>query len=182
MVQTVWGHVMPPHPASQAADVLYHSHPVLKHRVSGWIFTTFAFLIVFTGAAASVPTNAQGARKTIWEGVYTRNQAARGELAYRQTCGYCHGLDLGGSEVAGELAPELEGAFFLLRWDGPLSQLFIKIDDDMPKDAPGTVTSEAASDIVGYLLSKNDAPAGESELPPDREKLKEILVTKKPPK
>ena len=130
----------------------------------------------------SPPADAQAVRKTIWSGVYTREQARRGALAYRQTCSYCHGLDLGGSEVAGELAPELEGAYFLLRWGGSLSQLFIKIDDDMPKDAPGTVTSQATSDIISYLLEANEAQAGVTELPVDREKAKEILVTQKPPK
>jgi mono/diheme cytochrome c family protein len=133
-------------------------------------------------SAVSSPVSAQGLIRTIWDGVYTREQARRGQAAYKQTCGYCHGLDLGGSEVAGELAPELEGAIFLLRWDGPLSQLFAKIDDEMPKDAPGSVTSEAATDIVSYLLEANEARAGDAELQPDRQKLKEILVTRKPPK
>jgi mono/diheme cytochrome c family protein len=132
-------------------------------------------------ASAIVITFAQqGPAKTIWDGVYTKEQAIRGQQAYKQTCGYCHRSDMSGSEVAGELAPELVGVFFVLRWGGPLSQLFIKIDDEMPKDAPGTVTSEAAADIVSYLLEANDAQAGTTELPPDRERLKQILVTKKP--
>ena len=155
-----------------------------RFRVAACLCTAAALPIILAGAQnpTPAPTNGQTVRKTIWNGVYTREQARRGALAYRQTCSYCHGLDLGGSEVAGELAPELEGAYFLLRWGGPLSQLFIKIDDDMPKDAPGTVTSEAASDILSYLLEANEAPAGEAEFPPDREKAKEILVTQKPPK
>lgn len=129
---------------------------------------------------ASPPAGAQGATKTIWDGVYAEQQAVRGELAYREACSYCHGLDLAGSEVAGELAPELTGSIFLLRWDGPLARLFAKIDDDMPKDAPGTVTSEATSDIIGYLLKANSARAGDSELQPDRARLQEIVVTQKP--
>lgn len=130
--------------------------------------------------SASAPASAQGARKTIWDGVYGQQQAIRGELAYREACSYCHGLDLAGSEVTGELAPELVGAFFLLRWDGPLTQLFAKIDDDMPKDAPGTVTSEATSDIISYLLKVNSARAGAADLPSDRDRLREIIVSQKP--
>jgi len=87
---------------------------------------------------------------------------------------------MSGSEVRGELAPELVGAYFLLRWSGPLSQLLIKIDDEMPKDVLGTVTFEAAVDIISYLLEANDARPGTAELPPDREKVKQVLVTKKP--
>jgi mono/diheme cytochrome c family protein len=165
---------------------------VVKRLMAAWTHTAVAIIVAaatFETAAIlsairrpQASTSAQRASKTIWEGVYTKEQARRGALAYKQACSYCHGLDLGGSEVAGELAPELEGAYFLLRWGGPLSQLFVKIDDDMPKDDPGTVTSEAARDIVSYLLEANEAPAGEAELQVDREKLKEILVTKKPPK
>jgi S-disulfanyl-L-cysteine oxidoreductase SoxD len=132
--------------------------------------------------SAERPASSQVEKKTIWDAIYTRQQARRGELAYRETCGYCHGLDFGGSEVGGELAPELLGAIFLLRWDGPLSQLFVKIDEDMPKDSPGAVTPQAAIDIISYLLEANGAQAGEMELQPDRGKLSQILVTRKPPK
>ena len=132
--------------------------------------------------SAERPASSQVEKKTIWDGVYTRQQARRGELAYRETCGYCHGLDLSGSEVGGELAPELLGAIFVLRWDGPLSQLFVKIDEDMPKDSPGAVTPQATIDIISYLLEANGARAGETELQPDRGKLSQILVTRKPPK
>ena len=130
--------------------------------------------------AASSEPRQPAAPKTVWDGVYTKEQAIRGQAAYMQVCSYCHRADMSGSEVRGELAPELVGAYFLLRWSGPLSQLLIKIDDEMPKDAPGTVTSEAAIDIIGYLLEANDARPGTAELPPDREKVKQVLVTKKP--
>jgi hypothetical protein len=42
------------------------------------------------------------------------------------------------------------------------------------------VTSEAAVDIISYLLEANDARPGTAELPPDRERVKQVLVTKKP--
>jgi hypothetical protein len=42
------------------------------------------------------------------------------------------------------------------------------------------VSSEDTADIIAYLLQANQAQAGESEIPPDREKVKDILVTKKP--
>src|SRR5207247_198216 len=70
-----------------------------------------------TGLSAQTTTSAapieQAAPKTIWDGVYTKEQAARGQQAYKQTCGYCHGPDMSGSEVGGELAPELVGVFFV---------------------------------------------------------------------
>jgi mono/diheme cytochrome c family protein len=123
---------------------------------------------------------AQPPKKTIWDGVYTKEQAQRGRAAYTEACSYCHGPGLTGGEVAGELAPDLKGIYFILRWSGSLSDLFIKIDDSMPKDDPGAVSSEDTADIIAYLLQSNQAQAGESEIRSDREKVKDILVTKKP--
>jgi mono/diheme cytochrome c family protein len=137
-----------------------------------WPYKTVCFLALAVAA--------QAPKKTIWDGVYTKEQAERGRATYTQTCSYCHGPGLTGGEVAGELAPDLKGVYFILRWNGSLSDLFIKIDDYMPKDDPGSVSSEDTADIIAYLLQSNQAQAGESEIPPDREKVKHILVTKKP--
>ena len=137
-----------------------------------WPYKTVCFLALAVAA--------QAPKKTIWDGVYTKEQAGRGRATYTHTCSYCHGTDLTGGEVAGELAPDLKGVYFILRWTGSLSDLFIKIDDYMPKDDPGSVSSEDTADIIAYLLQSNQAQAGESEIPPDREKVKHILVTKKP--
>ena len=150
-----------------------------RRRLSrGWPYTAVCFLALAVTAASS--PFAQAPKKTIWDGVYTKEQAERGRAAYAQTCSYCHGTGLIGAEVAGELAPDLKGVYFILMWTGSLSDLFIKIDDYMPKDNPGSVSSEDTADIIAYLLQSNDAQAGQSEIPPDREKVKDILVTKKP--
>ena len=37
-----------------------------------------------------------GIPKTTWDGVYTAEQAARGEAGYNANCSRCHGEDLGG--------------------------------------------------------------------------------------
>ncbi|MGE3513055.1 MAG: hypothetical protein AB7N65_29680, partial [Vicinamibacterales bacterium] len=46
-------------------------------------------------AFIGVPATA-AQQRTIWDGVYTRAQAARGEEAYKLSCGYCHKDDLSG--------------------------------------------------------------------------------------
>ena len=76
--------------------------------------------------------------------------------------------------------PDLKGVYFILKWSNPLSDLFIKIEDTMPKDDSGSVSPEETADIIAYFLQSNDAPAGESEIPPDREQVKGILITRKP--
>nr|QQZ51043.1 hypothetical protein JKL49_07660 [Phenylobacterium glaciei] len=34
---------------------------------------------------------AQDATRSVWDGVYTEAQAQRGQAAYAQSCGLCHG-------------------------------------------------------------------------------------------
>ena len=41
--------------------------------------------------------------QSVWDGVYTAEQAQRGEPLYQQSCAECHGPDLAG----GELSPEI---------------------------------------------------------------------------
>ena len=160
-----------------------------------WLYMSatvaLACIAVFTSAVLSAgevrqtvtssTSSVQGIQKTIWDGVYTREQAKRGQEMYKSTCGHCHGLDLdGGNEVSGEIAPALTGSIFLLRWGGPLFGLFSKIASEMPKERPGTLTSESVADIVSYLLESSEAQPANVELTAVPERLKVILVTQKP--
>jgi len=120
---------------------------------------------------------AQDATNTVWEGVYTEEQASRGQESYKKTCGHCHRDDLGGggSEIG---APALRGPIFTIRWrDQPVSELFLTIGTTMPQNAPDTLTPQAVIDIVGFLLTANEMPAGKTELLPQIEKLRNISVT-----
>jgi mono/diheme cytochrome c family protein len=137
-------------------------------------------MCVFALAVAAASSATAQAPKTIWDGVYTEKQAERGRATYTEACSHCHAKNLIGGQVNGEMAPALKGVYFILRWSGSLSDLFIEIEDSMPKDDPGSVSSEETADIIAYLLQSNDVQAGGSEILPSREKVKDILVTKKP--
>ncbi len=117
--------------------------------------------------------------KTVWDGVYTDAQAARGQASYKQICGHCHRDDLtgGGSEVG---APALRGPIFTVRWrDQPISEMFLTIGTTMPRNKPDSLTPDVVIDIVSFLLKANEMPAGRAELPADLEKLKQIFFTEK---
>lgn len=104
------------------------------------------------------------------DGVYTKEQAERGQGLYDVTCASCHGPKLeGGSAVA------LTGDQFTLSWSRPnltLDDLYYIIRKTMPKDEPGSLTRDEYSDIVAYLLQQNGFPPGEKELTPDPAVLK----------
>jgi len=110
---------------------------------------------------------------SVWDGVYTGEQARRGELLYRLRCASCHGDKLTG----GESAPPLAGGQFLSNWNGlTLDVLFDRIRLTMPSDNPARVSRSAKADILAYVLRMNRFPAGKAELQYKPELLKEILI------
>ena len=129
--------------------------------------------------AGSAGAGAQDGTRTVWSGVYTEAQAARGGEAYKTTCGHCHRDDLtgGGSE---EGAPPLVGPIFTFRWrDQPLADMFLTIGTTMPKQKPDSLTPQTVADIMSFLLKSNEMPAGASELPADLEALRQVLMTER---
>jgi mono/diheme cytochrome c family protein len=128
-------------------------------------FSTFYFstLLVTLLAAPS----------TVWDGVYTEEQAKRGEDLYYQRCGACHGPSLEG----GDMTPPLVGGTFTSTWnDLALSELFERIRITMPLNQPSTLSRQQTADVTAFLLKSNKWPAGQTELPRELEPLKEIQI------
>jgi S-disulfanyl-L-cysteine oxidoreductase SoxD len=109
--------------------------------------------------------------RSVWDGVYTEEQAKRGEPVYRKECASCHGDMLTG----GESAPPLSGGAFLANWNGvSVGELFDRVRKTMPLTAPGRLTRQQDADILAFLFSVNKFPAGKTELYRQSEMLKEI--------
>lgn len=125
------------------------------------------------GEAGAAGRAGQPARSTR-DGVFTPEQAARGEEAFR-ACSYCHGRDLrGGDDPPG---PALKGEIFLVKWgDRPLADLFDRIVETMPRDRPGTLDPRAYADVLAHILAANGLPPGAAELPPDSGALRDIRL------
>jgi mono/diheme cytochrome c family protein len=131
--------------------------------------TTKGAIGVFILAIASVAVARQP--QSVWDGTFTEAQATRGEPLYSQHCASCHGADLTG----GEMAPPLTGGDFRYNWNGlTLADLFERMRISMPQDKPGSLSRQQNVDILAFLLRKADFPAGETELAPQTEVLKEI--------
>ncbi len=117
--------------------------------------------------------------RSVWDGVFTKEQASRGDSAYSQNCASCHGTALTG----GESAPPLTGGEFSSNWLGlTAGDLFDRIRTTMPADRPGRVSREQNADILAFILSMNQFPAGTSELPSRSEFLKLIRLEAEKPK
>jgi mono/diheme cytochrome c family protein len=114
---------------------------------------------------------AQSSERSVWDGVYTAEQAKRGETLYANNCASCHGSALGG----GESAPPLSGGEFFANWNGlTLGDLFDRIRVSMPADRPGKLSREQNADVLAFMLSVNQFPEGKTELGHQTEVLKQI--------
>ena len=127
---------------------------------------------VLTLALATV--GAQGT-KSANDGVYTAEQAKRGEVLYKEQCAGCHGDNLEGSGPM----PALAGADFLAAWSTrTVGDLFEKTHTTMPATAPGSLTPEQAADITAYMLAASKYPAGTTALETKIEALSQIKIDK----
>ena len=122
---------------------------------------------------------AQQPSKSVWDGVYTKAQADRGQPLYKQYCASCHGDMLEGIEMA----PALAGGGFIDNWAGQtMGDLFERIRATMPRDKPGRLSRDVNADITAYMLSFNQFPSGETELPRDTQVLQQIRIDAAKPK
>lgn len=105
-------------------------------------------------------------------GLYTTAQAELGAGLYRDQCSACHG-DL--AAFAPEMAALLADHTFRNRWaDRSLGELFTLIQEEMPQDAPGTLSREETTNLLAYILNGNRLPAGVTPLSDDVEHLRQI--------
>jgi S-disulfanyl-L-cysteine oxidoreductase SoxD len=129
-----------------------------------------ATLLGLQAAVRAQPT------KSVWDGVYTEEQAARGKAGYADQCASCHGPELTG----GEMAPALTGGEFMAGWDGlTVGDLFERIRISMPQNAPGSLSAQQNADVLAFVLASNKFPAGTTELPKEAMILKTIKFESK---
>jgi quinoprotein glucose dehydrogenase len=118
-------------------------------------------------------TGAQFAATSVWDGVFTDDQAKRGEAAYLQECANCHGPGLEG----GDMTPPLVGGAFTANWnDLTLGDLYERIRLTMPLDNPGKLSRQRNVDVIAFLLRANAWPKGSTELPTDLGMLKQVRI------
>ena len=137
----------------------------------------FRICLAFIVSCTLLGTAYGQAVRTVWDGVYTEAQAERGRGSYQQTCLSCHRDDLRGDSTA----PSLVGESFLFLWgDMEVGELSARIQKVMPPERPGSLTAQAYTDIVAFILQKNGFPTGEAELAAGPGKAKILITSKRP--
>jgi mono/diheme cytochrome c family protein len=123
----------------------------LRPSVGGLLFLASATASLVT-AQTSTPL------RTVWDGAYTEAQAARGVMAFGQSCAGCHALAAEGK------APLVGDAFWKSFAQKTVGDLLEFVSTYMPNGTPGSLTEPTYRDIVALILKSNGFPAGTTEL------------------
>jgi cytochrome c len=123
----------------------------------------FAFLVIAT-VIGSAAASAQNAARSTMTGVYTAAQADRGMALFVANCAKCHELGLTSSATI----PPLGGEDFMSDFTGQsVADLVGRIQNTMPADNPGKLSSAEATDLAAFILQNNHIPPGTAELAAD---------------
>lgn len=130
-------------------------------------------------AATRQAPNAAASAITVWDAVYSQEQAKRGQEQYDVFCTGCHGDDMQGD---GADVPSLSDERFARKWTGrTLKDLSQLISQTMPENKPGSLSKEAYADLLAYVLQGNGFPAGLRPLAPDPDALARIMFEETAP-
>lgn len=165
---------MPAFPALSAAETA----AVASYVRGAW---TNGFGAVTADDAAAVLARLADAEPaaSVWDGVFSEDQAARGRQVYFGACGLCHGRRLNGAPDDPDMlsTPPLARARFLRVWEGrSLATLLAYTRLTMPEDNPASLSDEEYADVVAYMLSMSRMPAGDDQLPADARGLANITI------
>jgi len=127
-------------------------------------FLVAAVIAAVVGTTAGAVTAAAGAqtavKNTLWDGLYTDDQALRAKDVFNATCANCHTLDSDGNRP-------LSGKKF---WDSytqkTVGDLFTFMQKNMPNGNGGSLSEKTYADLVALVLKSNGIPAGTTELVP----------------
>ena len=131
--------------------------------------TLLTVLVVASSTARAQSTDSTRQKSTL-AGVYTEEQATKGDSEHRANCTACHG------------AENYSGEKFVKDWVGRTAfDLFDQLKATMPEDNPGGLSAQQYTDIIAYIFKVNGLPAGTTALPADPEALRLIKIELKPP-
>jgi cytochrome c553 len=110
--------------------------------------------------------------KSVWDGVYTQQQAARGASSFTTHCTRCHSAD--------ENEPERKSlagkAFWSSFRESTVDSLLDYVSRNMPNGQGGSLEANTYADLVAFILSRNDLPAGSAELTNESAKGVQIIA------
>ena len=151
--------------AAAAWVMLVIARGLRPRSLSLLLLAAAAFGLPVAGWAQSAPPASRSTRA----GVYTADQALKGQELYAMHCVSCH-------SAVTHTGPE-----FAAKWEGrPFWELYSFVRDAMPKSDPGSLTEREYITVLAYMLRMNGMPAGEAALSADSTELSRIRIEFKP--
>jgi S-disulfanyl-L-cysteine oxidoreductase SoxD len=154
---------------------------LISRPLAAIVLAVLASLVTHGGALGQASSSGTLSAR---DGVFTAEQARRGQAAYTGPCDRCHGYKLDGASDDPDMlpAPPVAGAKFLRKWNGrSLAALFEYVRVTMPANNPGYLSDVEVADIVAYMLSVSGMPDGREALPPDVDALASIVIPSQSP-
>jgi hypothetical protein len=153
------------------SDVNNNARSLLLAFMNNWSVKARGVLSLFgicwLAGAATCVLGQSATAPSVLDGVFTEEQAVRGQALYYQHCLQCHGETMAGVDKA----PPLAGPQFGSTWNNaPLAALVARIQT-MPPDKPASLPREEMVDILTYVLWYNGLPLGEQPLGTEQEVL-----------
>jgi mono/diheme cytochrome c family protein len=99
------------------------------------------------------------------DGVYTTEQATRGERTARTSCFPCH-----------TPAEWSDPGLIDMSSGGDLGEMYQFIRSQMPPNNPGGLRSDQYANVFAYMLKLRGASPGETELPGDPDELRRVFA------
>jgi hypothetical protein len=122
--------------------------------------------VLATALCAVGGAGAQGGARTVRDGVYSPQQAERGERLFESICTSCHEV----AEFTGSDA-YLESVEGQALWE-----TFEYVSAEMPEDDPGSLAPADYAAVLAYLLRAYGLPSGGAPLPTDQASLETLVV------
>lgn len=124
-----------------------------------------AAVLVAPSASPAQGGGSGGEAATTLDGVFTTEQAERGEELFGEACARCHP------------ASRFTGADFQPSWrQAPVSTLFTVVRTQMPFDNPGSLDRDEYAAVLAYIFALNDLPAGDRALPASADSLRGFTI------
>lgn len=140
-------------------------------RLRHYVLLPFLAVIIFPSYLVGATTHSASPAPST--GVFSIDQALRGQATYVEKCAHCHGDGLEGIDVS----PPLAGSRFMSNWLGQsAADLASRIRMTMPIEQPGSLSVAQSADVVAFILQENGFPAGMHELPASGTALRAVLI------
>jgi mono/diheme cytochrome c family protein len=144
--------------------------------LGGIVFVAVMSIAIGRGNAAQAQE-----RFSVWDGVYSEEEATRGKEEYDYNCSPCHIHDLSGDSIKD--VPALAGEDFLAEWSGKsVQELLEYMSTNMPPDSRGSLGEKTYVDVASYVLQANKFPAGTNALGSDSARLAKTFIDREPQK